>query len=83
MSSQVGLIGLGTMGAALARNLASRGFRVGLWNRTSGKVAGFLNRYGGESFYAAENFEDFLENLETPRRIILMIPSGKATEELL
>jgi len=83
MSSQVGLIGLGTMGSALARNLASRGFRVSVWNRTHEKVTEFVKEFGSESFYASDNFEDFLENLEKPRRVILMVPSGKPTQEVL
>ena len=83
MSSQVGLIGLGTMGSALARNLASRGFRVSLWNRTHKKVGEFVKKYGSETFYGAVNFEDFLESLERPRHVIVMIPSGKPTEEVL
>lgn len=83
MSSQVGLIGLGTMGSALARNLASRGFRVSVWNRTREKVTEFIKNFGDESFYGSENFEDFLESLDKPRRVIIMVPSGKPTLEVL
>lgn len=83
MTSQVGLIGLGTMGSALARNLASRGFRVSLWNRTHEKITQFVKEFGVESYYASENFEDFLESLEQPRRIIVMVPAGEPLKEIL
>lgn len=83
MTSQLGLIGLGTMGSALARNIASRGFKVSLWNRTHEKVIDFVQRYGDESYYMAENFEDFIESIDRPRRLIVMVPAGEATEEIL
>lgn len=83
MPSQVGLIGLGTMGAALARNLASRGYKVSVWNRTHQRVTDFIQLYGEGSFYGAEHVEDFVESLEQPRKIILMLPAGAPTEEVL
>lgn len=83
MKSKLGLIGLGTMGAALARNLASRGFTVSLWNRTYDKIHDFAHKYGHENFYAPKSFEDFIESLEWPRKIILMVPAGEATQAML
>jgi 6-phosphogluconate dehydrogenase len=83
MSSQVGLIGLGTMGTSLARNIASRSYKVSVWNRTYEKVTAFVDEFGDESFYAPKNFEDFINSLETPRRIIVLLPAGEATEKTL
>lgn len=83
MSSTIGLIGLGTMGKALARNIASKGFRVSVWNRTTEKTTEFILKYGNEFLSAAENFESFVEGLESPRKIILMLPDGAPTEEIL
>lgn len=83
MSSTIGLIGLGTMGKALARNIASKGFKVSVWNRTSEKTTEFILKYGNEFLTAAENFEAFVEGLEQPRKIILMLPDGAPTEEIL
>ncbi len=71
------------MGAALARNLASRGFTVSLWNRTYEKIPQFADKYGRENFYVPESFEDFVESLEWPRKIILMVPAGEATQATL
>lgn len=87
MSSNIGLIGLGTMGTALARNIASRGMKLSLWNRTQEKINALAEKYGpeyaGEAFYAPKNFEDFLESIESPRKIILMLPSGAATRDMI
>ncbi len=82
-TSQVGVIGLGTMGSALARNIANHGYRVSVWNRTYEKVVDFVGKYGADLFYGAKSFEDFVMSLEAPRRIIVMVPAGAATSEIL
>ncbi len=82
-TSQVGVIGLGTMGSALARNIANHGFRVSVWNRTHEKVVDFVGKYGADLFYGAKSFEDFVMSLEVPRRVIVMVPAGAATSEIL
>ena len=83
MASHIGIMGLGTMGSALARNIASRGYRVSVWNRSHEKVTEFISKYGDQSFYGAEHIEDFVESLEAPRKIILLVPAGAATEDAL
>ncbi len=83
MASHIGIMGLGTMGSALARNIASRGYKVSVWNRSHEKVTEFINKYGDQSFYGAEHIEDFVESLELPRKIIMLVPAGAATEEAL
>lgn len=87
MKSKLGLIGLGTMGSALARNLASNGFRVSVWNRSPEKMKSFAKQYGqdyGEdAFYVPKSFEGFIESLEWPRKIIIMVPAGDPTVQVL
>lgn len=83
MAAHIGLIGLGTMGKALARNIASKGFKMSVWNRTAETTSEFILKHGNEFLTASENFEDFVESLEKPRRIIMMLPDGKPTEEVL
>lgn len=83
MSSQLGLMGLGTMGSALARNLASRGFHVSVWNRSPEKTEDFIRHFGESSFTPTRSYEDFVNSLKSPRKIILMVPAGNAVEEIL
>ncbi len=83
MASHIGIMGLGTMGSALARNVASRGYKVSVWNRSHEKVTEFITKYGDQSFYGAEHIEDFVESLDAPRKIILLVPAGAATEDAL
>ena len=81
MKTTLGLIGLGTMGSALAKNLASKGFTLSVWNRTEEKIHKFVESQEGNSFYAPKDFEDFLSSIEKPRKIILMLPAGAPTQK--
>lgn len=83
MKSSVGLIGLGTMGAALARNIASKGIHISVWNRSREKIGEFYANWPNENFYLPTSFEDFVESLEKPRKIILMVPAGDAMNEVM
>jgi len=77
--SQIGLIGLATMGANLARNIANKGFRVSVFNRTTEKTEQFIKDFGKESagrIHGSTNLKEFIASLETPRKIILLVKAG-------
>lgn len=83
MKSSIGLIGLGTMGAALARNIASRGIQISIWNRSREKIDELEKNFPSENFYVPSDFEDFVESLEKPRKIIVMVPAGDAMNDVM
>lgn len=83
MKSNIGIIGLGTMGAALALNMRNHGYVVSLWNRTTQRTTDFIEKNGSDSFHVADTFEDFIESLEKPRRVLIMVPAGEATTAVL
>ena len=82
-SAEIGLIGLGTMGAALALNIAESGFDIAVWNRTFGKTQSFFDGAGDLSsrITATETLADLVEAIRPPRAIILMVPAGSAVDE--
>ncbi|RED18061.1 NADP-dependent phosphogluconate dehydrogenase [Pontivivens insulae] len=82
-SSQIGLIGLGTMGSALALNIAEKGFFISVFNRTAAKTDAFMEEAGklAERITPAHDLESFVHSLAEPRAIILMVPAGSATDE--
>ncbi len=82
--SDVGLIGLATMGANLALNIEHKGFVVSVYNRSADRTKTFMEqRAKGKNIFAYFSIEDFVKSLEKPRRIILMVKAGEAVDEFL
>lgn len=78
---QFGVIGLAVMGKNLALNVESRGYSVAVFNRTYKKTEDFLNNEAkGKNFVGAETIEEFVNSLEKPRKIMLMVQAGPATD---
>ena len=81
--AEIGLMGLGTMGAALALNIADHGHDIAVWNRTTSKTKDFKDNAGdlAARITATETLEDFVAALATPRAIILMVPAGDPVDQ--
>ncbi len=81
--ARIGLIGLGVMGANLALNIAEKGFRVAVHNRTPGRIRSLMEGAGELAGHLApcETLADFVDTLQKPRAIILMIKAGRAVDE--
>ncbi len=79
----IGLMGLGTMGAALALNIAEKGFRIAVWNRTAEKTRAFLDGAGelAPRIAPAETLEALIAALKPPRAILLMVPAGQTVDD--
>lgn len=86
---EFGLIGLGVMGKSLSRNFASNGFRLSLYNRyvkhKEEKVAEkFIAEYPElKSALGFEDLSEFVQSLSLPRKIMLMVNAGEATDDLI
>lgn len=76
-------MGLGTMGGNLARNIARNGFPISLFNRHPEKVDRFLKDHPEKNLYGFHDLKTFVDSLEAPRKIILMVPAGSAVDETL
>lgn len=83
--AQIGVYGLGTMGSALALNLAEKGFRVAVTNLETDWIAPFVTEAGplANNILPAETLEDFVAALETPRVMLFMIPSGSPMDTMI
>jgi len=80
----LGVIGLGTMGANLARNAARHGAEVAVYNRTTEKTAKFMKEHGSEGkFIPCKTFEDLLAALKPPRAILIMVKAGDAVDAVI
>lgn len=80
---RVGLVGLGVMGANLARNLAARGFSTLVYNRTAARTAEFIAEFGHERLRGASDLAELINGLEKPRHLILLIQAGAAVDDFL
>ena len=82
--AQIGVTGLGVMGRNLARNFARHGYTVALHNRTASRVTDTVDQFGHEgTFVAAPDREDFVQALERPRRLLIMVNAGQATDAVI
>lgn len=83
--SDIGLIGLAVMGQNLALNIADHGFRISVFNRTTSKTTEFVNGHpntpGG--LHASLTLEDFIASIKRPRKIIILVQAGKATDAVI
>ncbi len=82
--AQIGVTGLAVMGRNLARNFARNGFSVAVHNRSAAKMESLIDEHGSEgTFVACESLEDFVAALERPRKIIVMVQAGAATDAVI
>ena len=83
-TAQIGVTGLGVMGRNLARNFARHGYTVALHNRTVSRVTDMVTQFGHEgTFVPAQTAEEFVASLERPRRVLIMVNAGPATDAVI
>lgn len=82
--AQIGVTGLAVMGRNLARNFARNGFTVAVHNRSPEKMRSLLDEHGDEGdFIGSESLKDFVASLEKPRKIVIMVQAGEATDAVI
>ena len=83
-TAQIGVTGLGVMGRNLARNFARHGYTVALHNRTTSRTTAMVDQFGHEgNFVPAQTAEEFVAALERPRRVLIMVNAGPATDAVI
>ena len=85
MAADIGLVGLGTMGAALSLNIAEKGFAIAVFNRTAGVAASFVAEAGdlAPRITATDSLEALVAAIAPPRAIILMVPAGDPVDQMI
>lgn len=85
MTSQIGVYGLGTMGSALALNMAEKGFDVAVTNRELDWITDFMEEAGALAarLTAYNDLNSFVQGLQTPRVVLFMIPSGAPMDMMI
>ena len=84
MTYKIGVVGLGVMGANLARNIASKGFPVAGYDLDAAKTHAFAaGQSSGSSIGSADAPEKLMAVLERPRRVLMMVPAGPPVDSVI
>ena len=84
MTYKMGVVGLGVMGASLARNIESKGFPVVGYDLDKKKMQAFLDGPAhGKAIAGAQRPEQMMEMLEQPRRVLFMVPAGAPVDSVI
>src|SRR4051812_14490233 len=84
MNDSFGVVGLGVMGANLARNIESRGFQVIGYDVDSKKTDAFVNGPAkGTNIQGVQSPEALMAALERPRRVLMMVPAGAPVDSVI
>ncbi|GEK29227.1 NADP-dependent phosphogluconate dehydrogenase [Furfurilactobacillus siliginis] len=81
--AQIGVVGLAVMGKNLALNIESRGFTVGVYNRSRERTDDMMKDHSAKKLIPSYTVADFVNSLETPRRILLMVKAGGPTDAVI
>jgi len=80
---QIGVVGMAVMGRNLALNIESRGYTVSIFNRSREKTDEVVAENPGKKLVPHYSIEEFVDSLEKPRRILLMVQAGEATDKTI
>lgn len=82
--AQIGVTGLAVMGSNIARNFARHGYTVAVHNRSVAKTDALLKEHSSDGkFVRSETIPEFLAALEKPRRVLIMVKAGEATDAVI
>ncbi len=83
--AEIGLIGLAVMGSNLALNIAEKGNRIAVFNRTPEKTDAFMQDAGSlaERIVPSKTLEDFVASIRPPRPVIIMVQAGDPVDQLI
>src|SRR5215208_4395399 len=83
-SAKIGVVGLAVMGQNLARNIASKGFPVAVYNRTAARTDELISQFGSDgAFTPARTLQELVAAIARPRAIILMVQAGRAVDAVI
>ncbi len=81
--AEIGLIGLGVMGSNLSLNIAEKGNRIAVFNRTPERTDAFVSQAGElkANLVSSKTMEEFIASIRPPRPVIIMVKAGEPVDE--
>jgi 6-phosphogluconate dehydrogenase len=80
---QVGVVGVGVMGRSLALNFESKGFSVSVYDLSAEKITEIIESNKEKKLFGTTDIEEFIQSLESPRKILLMVNAGPITDKAI
>jgi 6-phosphogluconate dehydrogenase len=81
--SHIGVIGLAVMGKNLALNMESKGYTVSVFNRSPERTKKLTEKHSDLNIVGTYTMEEFVQSLQKPRRIMLMVKAGQPTDDMI
>lgn len=83
--ARIGITGMGTMGAALALNMAEKGFEVAIHNRTPARTRAAVAAAGplADRLVPTDSLDELVAALEPPRAVLVMVKAGGAVDAVI
>lgn len=79
----LGMIGLGTMGRNLLLNMADNGFAVTGYDKDAKMLQKLEEDGKAHNLKGFAVLEDFIQSLELPRRVMLLVPAGQIVDSVI
>ncbi|MFN7250722.1 MAG: NADP-dependent phosphogluconate dehydrogenase [Anaerobacillus sp.] len=83
VKQQIGVVGVGVMGKSLALNFESKGFSVAIFDIAKKTIDEVLQRHKDKNMIGTVDVGEFVNSLETPRKIMLMVNAGEITDKAI
>jgi 6-phosphogluconate dehydrogenase len=83
MVNTIGVIGLGVMGSNIALNMANKGEKVAVYNYTRDLTDQLMEKLEGQTLTPYYEVQNFVQSLETPRKVFIMVTAGKAIDSVI
>ncbi|MEG0240209.1 NADP-dependent phosphogluconate dehydrogenase [Anaerorhabdus sp.] len=83
MKSNLGVFGLGVMGKSIALNILNHGYTISVYNRETEYTKSFSELTQGKPVKSCFNVEEFINSLEVPRKVLLMVTAGEAVDKVI
>ncbi|WP_209125232.1 NADP-dependent phosphogluconate dehydrogenase [Alkalihalobacillus sp. BA299] len=80
---QIGVLGVGVMGKSLALNFESKGYSVSIFDISPETVKNITAEHEDKKIVGTYSIEEFVQSLEVPRKILLMVQAGAVTDKAI
>lgn len=83
MNYNIGIIGLGVMGQNLALNIERNGYSLSAYDLDPEKQKNAREKFAGKNIFVATNLKEFIKNLDSPKKILMMVPAGPPVDSVI